>query len=247
MAIGRLSMRYRAPKKLSLALLALPVLALGAVFTQPIAAQNPELQQKIAEVKASAAANKQALAQYTYVETTTISIKGDVKKVTHNQVVTGPDGKPQKTSLDPPPAPPSGGRMKQRIIEKKKDEFMDYADSIKTLIQQYLPPDKDLIQQAASQGNIMMGPAGAPGVINLVISNYVKQGDKMTLVMDKAAGGLQSISIATYLSGPSDAVTVKVQFATLPNGGPRYPATVTINGVSKQMTIVNQNANYRHL
>jgi hypothetical protein len=239
-------MKNNLPTKLSLELLAVPVLAIGAVFTQTIAAQNPELQQKAADLKTMAAMNKQALAQYTYVQTTTISIKGDVKKVTHDQIVTGPDGKPQKTSLDPPPPPPRGGRLKQRIVEKKTGEFMEYADSIKALIQQYLPPDKDLIQQAASQGNIAMGPAGAPGLVNLVISNYVKQGDKMTLVVNKAAGGLQSLSIATYLSDPSDAVNVNVQFATIP-GGPNHPATVTINGVSKQLTIVNQNGNYRKL
>src|SRR5580693_3236516 len=120
-------MRMSSPTKLSITSLAIPVLALGALFTHPIAAQNPELQQKIADLKTMAAANKQALAQYTYLQTTTISIKGDVKKTTHDQVVTGPDGKPQKTSLDPPPAPPSGGRLKQRIVEKKVDEFKEYG------------------------------------------------------------------------------------------------------------------------
>ena len=224
-------MRKSSPSKLNLVLLPVALLAIGAVFTQPVSAQNPELQQKIADLKAAAAANKQALAQYTYVQTTTVSIKGDVRKVSHDQVVTGPDGKPQKTSLDPPPAPPSGGRVKQRIVQNKKDEFMDYADSIKALIQQYVPPEKDLIQQAAASGNVMMGPAGAPGVVQLVISNYVKQGDKMTFVINKAAGGLQSVSIASYLSDPSDAVTVNVQYATLP-GGPNYPQTQTINGAS---------------
>lgn len=203
----------------------------------PLLHKIPELQQTIGDLKAASATNKQALAQDTYLQTTIISIKGEVKKTTHDQVVTGPDGKPQKTSLDPPPAPPSGGRMKQRIVEKKVDEFKEYGDSIKELIQQYVPPDKDLIQQAAAQGNIMMGPSEAPGVVNLVISNYVKQGDKMTLVINKAAGGLQSILIATYLSNPSDAVTVKVQFATIP-GGPNYPAT---------QTIVVQNSNYKHV
>lgn len=239
-------MRMSAPSKLSLTLLAILVLTIGALFPQPMAAQDPALQQKIADLKTMAATNKQALAQYTYLQTTTISIKGDVRKTTHDQVVTGPDGKPQKTSLDPPPAPPSGGRMKQRIVEKKVDEFKEYGDSIKTLIQQYVPPDKDMIQQAASQGNISAGPTEAPGLVNLVISNYVKQGDKMTLAINKAAGGLQSLSIATYLSNPSDAVTVNVQFAKIPDG-PNHPATQTINGVSKQMTIVVQNSNYRHL
>jgi hypothetical protein len=233
---------------MSLALLAIPVLSVVAIFTQPIAAQNPELQQKIADLKTAAAANKQALAQYTYVQTTTVSLKGEVKKVTHDQVVTGPDGKPQKTPLDPPAAapPPSGGRLKQRIVEKKKDEFMDYADSIKALIQQYVPPDKDLIQKAAAAGNIAPAPGEAPGMVQLIISNYVKQGDKMTLVLNKAGGGLQSVTIASYLNDPSDAVTVNVQYATIP-GGPSHPGTITINGVSKQLTIVQQNGSYRHL
>lgn len=109
------------------------LVVIGAVATQPVVAQNTELQQKVADLKQIAAANKQALAQYTYVQTTTISIKGEVKKVTHDQVVTGPDGKPQKTSLDPPAAAPapSGGRLKQHVVAKKKEEFEDYADSIR--------------------------------------------------------------------------------------------------------------------
>jgi hypothetical protein len=242
-------MKRNLPTKSSLILLMLLIFAIGAVIIRPVVAQNAELQQKVADLKRSAAANKQALAQYSYVQTTTISLKGEVKKVTHDQVVTGPDGKPQKTSLDPPaaaPAAPSGGRLKQRVVAKKKEEYADYADSIKALIAQYVPPNKDMIQQAAGSGNIKLGPAGAPGEFQLVISNYVKQGDKMTFAINKAAGGMQSITIATYLDKPSDAVTVDVQFAQIPSG-PRYPATQKINGASKQMIILVQNSDYKHL
>jgi hypothetical protein len=245
----RLTMKTNLLTKLSVTLVTFPILAIGAVFTSPTLGQNADLQQKIAALKEGAAANKQALTQYTYKQTTTISIKGDVKKVTHDQVVTGPDGKPQKTSLDPPAAAtaaPSGGRLKQHVIAKKKEEFAEYADSIKSLIAQYVPPNKDMIQQAAGSGNIKLGPAGAPGEFQLVISNYVKQGDKMTFAINKAAGGMQSIMIATYLDKPSDAVTVDVQFAQIPSG-PRYPATQKINGASKQMIILVQNSDYKHL
>ncbi|MGA7242244.1 MAG: hypothetical protein WBX19_03625, partial [Terracidiphilus sp.] len=123
----------------------------GTEFTCSLAAQNPEMQQKIAEVKEAAAKNKQALAQYTWVEQDTISLKGEQKKQEHFQVRLGPDGKPQKTSLDAPStssSEPSGGRLKKHMVEKKKEEYKDYADQIKALIQQYLPPDKEAIQQA---------------------------------------------------------------------------------------------------
>lgn len=240
-------MKQNSATRSSLTLLLLPVIAVGAVVIRPVIAQNAELQQKIAELKEAAAANKQALAQYTYVQTTTISLKGEVKKVTHDRVVTGPDGKPQKTPLDPPEAAaPSGGRLKQRVVAKKKEEYADYANSIKALIAQYVPPNKDLIQQAAGLGNIKLEPAGTSGEVPLVISNYVKQGDKMTLIINKTAGGIKSVSIATYLSAPDDAVTVDVQFARIPDG-PRYPATQRINGASKQMVILVQNSDYKHL
>jgi len=94
----------------------------AAVAVSVVSAQNPELQQKVAEVKEAMAANKQALAQYTWQEQVTVSLKGDVKKQEHFQVRLGPDGKPQKQSLDPPQeaATPSGGRLKQHVVEKKK-------------------------------------------------------------------------------------------------------------------------------
>ena len=222
------------------------VMVVGALV---VSAQNPELQQKVAEVKESMAANKQALARYTWQEQVTVSLKGDVKKQEHFQVRLGPDGKPQKQSLDAPQeaAAPSGRRLKQHIVEKKTDEYKDYVDQIKSLIQQYVPPDKDMLQQAAQQGNVALGPAGdGPGVYRLVLTNYVKPGDKMTLVFDKEQKALVGVTIASYLSDPKDAVNVSVTFAGIP-GGPNHVASESIDGVSKQLTIVISNSLYQHL
>src|SRR6201981_2583705 len=95
------------------------------------------LQQQVDKLKESMAKNKQALAQYTWVETVTISLKGQEKKQQHFQVQNGPDGKPQKTSLDPAPAAAQpqdsggrGGRLRQRVVEKKKEEYEDYAEQM---------------------------------------------------------------------------------------------------------------------
>src|SRR5689334_18931918 len=74
------------------------------------AAQNPELQQKLAEVKESAAANKQALSHYTWQENENIAIKGQVKDTKIYQVHLGPDGKPQKQEAENLPQS-SGGRQ----------------------------------------------------------------------------------------------------------------------------------------
>jgi hypothetical protein len=243
-------MRTHSLRSVSISLIA-SLFAIGMASAQSTPAPNPEMQQRVADLKAAMAKNKQALAQYTWVEQDTISLKGDVKKQEQFQVTLGPDGKPQKTPLNPAPPPqqaaPSGrgGRLKQHVVEKKTEEYKDYADQIKALIQQYVPPDKDAIEQARQKGNISLSPqADTPGQYKLVITNYVKQGDNMTLVIDKTTQSLVSLSIATYLNDPKDAVTVSSQFSAVP-GGPNHVASQTINGVSKQLTIAVQNSNYQ--
>jgi hypothetical protein len=220
-----------------------------AAFAWLLAAQSPEMQAKIAEVKEAAAKNKQMLAQYTWVEQDTIILKGEQKKQEHFQVRLGPDGKPQKTSLDAQAPAASGheGRLKKHIIEKKKEEYKEYADQIRELIRQYLPPDRDAIEQARQKGNIMVGQEpNSPGQYRVVISNYVKQGDSMTLVMDPAQKNIASLRISTYLDDPKDAVKVDAEFSPIP-GGPNHVSAATINGVSKQLTIAIQNSNYQKL
>jgi prefoldin subunit 5 len=227
--------------------LMLTFLVAGAPLAGSLFGQNPELQQKVAELKQQIAANQQALAQYTWLETTTISVKGKQKKQEMFQVRLGPDGKPQKTPMDSQVAgAPSGGPLKRHVVEKKKEEYEEYGDQIKELIQQYLPLNKERIEQAYSQGNVKAGPAGEPGEVRLVISNYVKPGDGVIVDINRARGGVQSLSIATYLTQPNDAVQMAVQFETIPNG-PNHVASVTVNGASKQLNVVSRNSNYQKM
>jgi len=225
------------------------LLFMTGCFTTLAPAQNPELQQKVAEIKEASAQNKQALAQYTWQEQVTISLKGEQKKQEHFQVRLGPDGKPQKTSLDPPQAAPqeSGHRLKQHVVEKKKEEYKEYADQMKELAQQYVPPDRDLLQQAYEKGNITLGPAaGAANELQLVIHNYLKPQDSMTLVFDRAQKALLSVQIASYMDDPKDAMNLTVQFSRLPDGT-NHVSSMVIDGVSKQLNVAIQNSNYQHL
>jgi hypothetical protein len=241
-------MRNNVGRSWSVALL-IPFVFLGSVgFSRPANAQNQELQERVAEMKEAVAKNKQAMTQYTWVEQINISVKGEQKKQEHFQVRLGPDGKPQKTSLDPPAEPTeSGGRLKKHIVEKKKEEYKEYAEQMKALAQQYVPPDRELLQQAYAQGNITLGSvAGAPGELQLVIHNYLKPQDSMTLVFDKTQKELLRLQIASYMDDPKDAMNLTVQFSRLPEG-PNHVSSMVIDGVSKQLNIATQNSNYQHL
>jgi hypothetical protein len=241
-------MKHTARHVFGATLLTLPILLAGA-GSIPAKAQSPDLQQRAAEIKEAAANNKQALMSYSWNELVTISLKGEQKKQEHFQVRLGPDGKPVKTSLDPPAdaAPPSGGRLKQHIVAKKKDEFTDYANSMKALAQQYVPPSPDLLQQAYAQGNITLGPTGgAPNEVQLVVHNYLKPQDSMTLVFDQQQKALVRVQIASYMDDPKDAMNLTVTFARLPDGT-NHVDSVVMDGVSKQLNIATQNSNYQHV
>src|SRR5262249_47211963 len=131
--------------------LAIAVLAGVSLTPTRSVAQNPELQQRLADIKAASAKNKEALSTYTWQEQDTISLKGEVKKQESYQVHNGPDGKPQKTPLNPQAAAPSqqaeqehgkrGGRLKEKIVENKKEEFKEYAEKLTALVHSYVPPD----------------------------------------------------------------------------------------------------------
>jgi hypothetical protein len=54
-----------------------------------VAAQNPQLQEKVAQIKQGMAANKKLLAQYTWQEQQTVSLKGKVKEQQSFQVRMG--------------------------------------------------------------------------------------------------------------------------------------------------------------
>jgi hypothetical protein len=136
-------------------------------------------------VKAVAAENKQKLHQYQWIETTQLTLKGDQKPPTENSCHYSPDGQVQKTPIGPPPEQPSGGRLKEKIIEKKKAEMKDYMQDVKAVLAMYVPPDPQRMQQAYQAGNVALNPV--PGAVNLVFSNYAQQGDKMTLTFDTSA------------------------------------------------------------
>jgi hypothetical protein len=237
-------MKIRLTSKVSA--IALSTIACGLVFAVPEAhAQNPELMQKVQAVKQAAAANKQALARYTWQEQQVISLKGEVKKTVSYQVSVGPGGQQQKIELGSTAAPPpSGGRLKQRIVAKKTNEFEQYGQDVAALVKQYAPPDPQLLQQAYQQGNISIQLGGTPGTTTLVIKNYIKPGDSMTLIFSQASKSILSLQVATYLSGPSDVVTMAVRFSKLP-AGVNYVSNVQVNGVSKQMTVALTTFNYQ--
>jgi hypothetical protein len=207
-------------------------------------AQNAEVQQKFAAAQQAAAQNKQRLRQYQWTETTQVTLNGEQKPATEKLCQYGPDGQVQKTPIGPPPEQPSGGRLKQRVIEKKKAEMADYMDDVKGVLSMYVPPDPDKMQQAFQAGKVSLNPSGS--VLNIAFTNYAQPGDSMTLVFDPAIKKIISLSVNTYMGQAKDAVTLQVQMAALPDGT-SYAQQTILNATAKNLVVTTTNSNYQKM
>jgi len=224
----------------------------------PAIAQQPKqepavpitgIQQRLAAVQEAAAKNKQALAQYAWTEKQTISLKGEVKKETAYEVRLGPDGKPQKTEVAAMPQSSGGGRegrIKEHVKEKKKEEYEEYGQQLAALAHQYAQLDPQKLQEDYHQGNLTLSSGGAPGTFRMVIKNYIKPNDRVTLIFDQQTKAVQSVQVESYLKDPKDAVEISAQFAKLPDGT-NHVSNMMINGESKKLTVAVQNSDFQKL
>src|SRR5208283_68587 len=229
-------------KRVALALAA--AISTAVLATTPAQAQSQQMEQKLMAIKQAQETNKQKIAQYTWQETETISIKGNVKdtKVYQVQMV---NGQPRKTLLNDQKAQSGGreGRVKERVIQKETGEYEQYGQQIGALAKQYTTPNPEALMKAKQAGNISL-QLGGSGTVSLVIKNYVKQGDAVTFTIADQTKQLLSVAVDSYLNDPKDAVKISAQFAQLPDGT-NHVASTLINGVSKQLTVNDVNSNYQ--
>jgi hypothetical protein len=134
------------------------------------------------------------------------------------------------------------GRVKEHVIEKKTEEYEQYGQQISALAKQYTTPDPDRLMQAKQQGNLSLQPGA--GTVSLVIKSFVKPNDQVTLTISEQTHAPVSVQVNSYLDDASDKVNISAQFAQLPDGT-NHVATTTINGVSKELTVKEQNSNYQ--
>ncbi len=220
------------------------LVAIGAASAMQDPAAKEQLQAKIADVKASLAANAQALQKYSWVETTEISLKGEVKSKTQNNCYYGADGKVQKTLVSAPPAKKEAPKgLKGKIVENKVDDMKEYMASTGALIKLYVPPDPAKMQAAMAAGKgALTQPSAGKSV--LTFSDYALPGDKFSLTWDATGKKIVAVNVNTYLDKPDDAVTLAVAFTSLPDGA-NYLSSSLLDVTAKKIQVKTTNSGYK--
>jgi len=201
---------------------------------------NPE------QVAGTIKANAQALKAFSYQQRMQLQLKGETKKVILSQISYDMNGNQQKTQLsEDPPAdapPPSGGRLKQRVVAKKTGEFKDMMNAIAALVKSYteLPPDQ--LQASLKQAAFSPGAGDMTGSVQIVMHNVIQSGDSMTIWIDRTAMLFRRAVIATTYEG--NPVTTTANYAMLPTGQV-YMAQAILTYPKKQVVVEIDNQNYQ--
>lgn len=212
----------------------------------------PAANEKVAALKQSLQQSQANLRKYEWIETTTVSLKGEEKSRKQQRCYYGADGKLEKLPLGDQPAAPApqqpsrgrrGARVKQHVIENKKEEMQEYMKSAAALIHSYIPPKPADIEKAKEAGTVAVRP-GEGGRARLEFTNYLKKGDSLAIDLDGAANRLTALDVASYLEEPGDAVTLTVNFGVL-NDGTSYAQQTTLDAKAKQIRVVIENAGHR--
>jgi hypothetical protein len=227
------------------ALALLAVLGVVPAWAQAPAAKEG-LPERVAALKQSLAQSQGALRTYQWVETTSVSLKGEVKSQKQMSCYYGADGALQKLPISATPPPKKKGGLRGKIAESKKEELTDTMKQAVALVKTYVPPNPAMIQRAVDAGKVSIEILQPGKVARLVFKDYELPGDSLGVTMDLTTNHLLAISVASYLGTPSKPVTMNATMGSLADGT-TYTASTQLSLPSEKLEVNVANSGYRKM
>jgi hypothetical protein len=215
--------------------------------------QGSEQEKRVAAFKQAVQQSMAGLRKYEWTETTTVMLKGEVKSVKQNRCHYGANGKIQKVPVGDAAPPPQeqpegrrGGRLKGRIIARKKEEMTDYMKQAVNLVHQYVPPDPALIQYSKDSKKVAVEPVEPDRIVRVSFHDFIKAGDLFSATLSIQPSAIQAVNVSTWLESQTDRITLAVGFSQLPDGT-SYSSRTTLDAKSKEIKVVVENSGHRPL
>lgn len=212
----------------------------------------PTPQQRVAMLKQWMQASQMQLRAYEWMETTVMLKSGEEKSRKVNQIYYSVGGKQLKIPVNTGEEKKSGGprgllpigRIAKRVAKRKQENLIEYMQSVSALVQSYVPPDANLIQQSINAGNFSANMVEPGRRIQLEFRNYIKSGDSLKVNIELPTNRLLGLEISSYLESQKDAVQLDVVMDVLPDGT-IYTSKTTLNAPAEKITVIIENTDYR--
>ena len=198
---------------------------------------NPQqmIQAELSAFKEAMARNQRALAQYSWKQKTEMIMDEEIKSTTIEQVQIGPDGQQQKTLISAPPEQKKKRGVKGRVIAKKTAEMKDYMERLMSLSKRYMRPNSDMLKKSLQAGNASLSPS-PDGTVTLGFTDYFREGDSLSIQLDKVSQGMNQLSASTYLDGEEDQIRIGLEFSRL-GDGTSYLSVMKVDSLDKKLTL----------
>ena len=134
--------------------------------------------------------------------------------------------------------------MKEKIIEKKKGEFVELMQGLGELAGSYAHMSPEDLQKFAQNAGIGQGEGPLQGTVQIRSGDVLQAGDVMSVWVDPASYLMRQVEIhSVYDENP---VTVLVEFRRVADG-PSYPARSTLSYPEKEIELIVENYDYERV
>ncbi len=188
-------------------------------------------------------ASQASLREYEWVETTVVTVRGEERSRKQARAYYGAEGEVQKIEIGGSPPPREKRGLPGRLAEKAREGMTDYMQRAMALVKAYVPPDPQKLQAARDAGKVTLDLLSGNRA-RMSFRSYLKPGDTLSMEVDMANNRPLGLTVATYLEGPSDKVTLNVRMGQL-GDGTVYSAHTTLKAQAKQLSIDVKNSGYR--
>jgi len=195
-------------------------------------------------------ANSAALHEYTWKSRTELSLNGEIRNVTLQQVRYDLDGKLQKTRIGGTEPQQGSGRgrrggfIQQRVIAKKQADFKELLADLTALVTSYSHLPQEKLQGFAARATISKGQGAAGGTVRIQGGDVLVAGDSMIVWVDPTSHMMRRVEIRTTLE--LKPVHVVADYRSLDNGL-TYQARAILQYPERDIEVAVENFEYQYV
>lgn len=210
---------------------AISLATVALLVSVPAGGQTSQSQQHVINsLRQVITRDRQRLMHYSWTENVTVSSNGTTVKQRQFRVHFNGSGKLVRSLVSESPSGSS--------------QYDQYGKQLIALAQRYTHLDPNKLRQLQAAGNVEVRSIGPPGVSQLDIDNYAKQGDSLTLNFNTSQNTPLGYIVFTYLNDPSDDVGMSVTFARLADGT-TYTTGVATHSDSRNVDVLLANSDFK--
>ena len=201
------------------------------------------VQDRVAALNTLLAESQAALRHYEWIETTIVTLHGEVKSRKQERCYYGSDGalKQEDVSLSGllKPGPREGGRVDARLRD-----LTEALQNALSLAKSYLPLNPTDMQAAKHAGRVSVIASQLGKRMRVSVLDYYKVGDEVGIEIDLVKNRIVRVTVASYLDNITDVVTLNATMSQL-SDGTTYPSAVLLEERTRSLNVAMQDTGYR--